>query len=331
MFSKFLSHVKGLPPRSTDWANRMGPVALMGYSGGIPQSANRLLQHFYACPRDSDIYAEMTFHKTAPIECPPETVFFMPVLECGNMLAEGEAGTPSKDDWYLASTQATTELTEKSYVPVSVGGNGPATLSMIEAYKNLFPTEDVVLLHFSAHPNLVQDDAPIRVLLEKNLLKGVVSVGNRCVTSMDRKIRKQHHMFYMDMHAIYSKGLFCIRDIRNDYPVFISIDASVMDPAFAPAVETPIPGGLSTRELLHIMNGIRGPKVIGVDIHGYNPALDIHRGDGIGLTQMALAKVLKESILKCYTISTQTEEEGMARVQMMQRQGTISENPYPDH
>ncbi|KEG11195.1 arginase [Trypanosoma grayi] len=331
MFTKFLARVKAVAPRGSDWANRLGPVAVFGYEAGAPRSSS-VLDYFYRSPRDCDYYAELSFHEKGPIECPPETVMFMPVLKCGHMLEEAVgAPSPTSDDWYPATLEATTELIEKGYIPASVGGDGSATLPMVEAYKRLFPSDDVVVIHFSARPLVSDPRAPLRVLLDKGLLKGIVSVGNRLVTSDDRKIRKHHKMFYMDMHAIYSKGLFCIRDIRNDYPVFISIDASVMDPAFAPAVESPVAGGLSTRELLHVMNGIRGPKVVGLDIHGYVPDLDVYRKDGVGLTQIALTKVLKEAILKSYSISTQTEEEGIARVQMLQRQGAISENPYPDH
>ncbi|CBZ27141.1 agmatinase-like protein [Leishmania mexicana MHOM/GT/2001/U1103] len=332
MFAKFLSRVKALPPRSGDWANKLGPVALMGCSGGAHMSSTKLLNHFYTSPRDCDMYAELTFHEPGPVECPPETVIFFPVIQCGEMLDDkSEPSKATKDDWYLAMTEATTELLEKGYVPVSAGGDGSATLAMVEAYKRLFRSSEVVLIHCSARPALEKAEQPIRVLLEKDLLKGVVEIGNRCVSSGDRKVRKQHKVMYMDMQAIYAKGLFCIRDIRNDYPVFLSIDADVLDPAFAPAVQSPVPGGLSTRDLLHIMTGIRGPKVAGIDIHGYHPSLDMCRSDGVGLTQMALTKVLKESIVKAYTISTQTAEEGLERVRLMQRQGTLSDNPYPDY
>lgn len=332
MFTKFLSRVRAMPPRSGDWAKRLGPVALMGYNGGAPASGVKLLDNFYKSSCDCDMYAELTFHEPGPVECPPETVAFLPVIKCGNMLDEGVRHEEvSRDDWYLATTEATTELLEKGYTPISAGGNGSATLAMVEAYKRLFPTEDVVVIHFSARPSLNTPDKPIRVLLEKNLLKGVIEIGNRCVSSEDRKVRKQNKVMYMDIQAIYAKGYFCIRDIRNDYPVFISIDADVLDPAFAPGVEAPVPGGFTTRDLLHVLTSIRGPKVAGIDIHGYRPELDICRGDGLGLTQMALSKVLKESVLKTFAISTQTEEEGLERVRVMQRQGTISDNPYPDY
>lgn len=332
MFGKFLSRIKALPPRSSDWMGRLGPVALIGYSSGAPKSSAKLLNHLIEAPRDCDMYAELTFHEPGSVECPPDSVIFLPVITCGEMLDRPDgAEKVSKEEWYLGMTETATELFEKGYTPVSAGGDGSATLAMIESYKRLFPTDDVVLLHFAARPSVANVEDPIRILLEKNLLKGVVDVANRCVSSGDRRIRKQFKLFYMDIHAIYAKGLFCIRDIRNDYPVFISIDANVLDPAFAPGVTSPVPGGLSTRDLLHILTGVRGPKVVGIDIHGYHPELDICRGDGLGLTQMALAKVIKEAILKSYAISTQTEEEGIERVKVMQRQGTLSENPYPDH
>ncbi|CCW63719.1 unnamed protein product [Phytomonas sp. EM1] len=331
MYTKFLSTVKNISPRSGEWANKFGPVALFGYDYGAPGSSAKILQHFYQCPRDCDFYAELTFHDTTPIECPPETVVFLPVFKAGLMVEEGHAATPSREEWFMASMEATTDLLEKGYIPVSVGGDGSATHSMIEAHKRLIPQEDVVLIHFSAHPRVGDVNLPINIMMEKGLLKGVVSVSNRCVSSEDRRVRKHHKMLYMDMNAIYSKGLFCIRDIRNDYPVFLSINVDALDPAFAPAVENPVSGGLSTRDLLHILTGIRGPKVAGIDIHGYNPSLDIYRGDGVGLTQIALSKIIKECIFKSCSISTQTEEEGMSRIKMLQHEGTLSDNPYPDH
>lgn len=337
MFTKFLSRISGLPARSSEWASRIGPVALFGYDKGIPDSSEKLLGHFYKSPLDCDFYAELTLHDNAPIECPPESVMFLPVLKCGSMQCGdsedvNRCSTPSDMDWAVSSSQVSAELAEKGYIPVSVGGDGTATLNMIEGYKRLFPSEEIVLIHFSARPSIGKTTDPIRVLLEKKLLKGVVSIGNRCVSAADRKVRKDFQVFYMDMHAIFSKGLFCIRDIRNDYSVFVSINTDVLDPSCAPAVSEPIAGGLSTRELLHIISGIRGPKVIGADIFGYHPEVDVYRKDGMtGLSQIALSKVLKETILKAYTISTTTEEEGIERIKMMQRQGTLSKNPYPDY
>lgn len=331
MFTKFLSKVKAFPPRTQDWTNRLGPVALFGANGTIPHSASRMLQCFDSSPKDCDHYAELTIHNgTEPIEAPPETVAFLPTLHCGLMEPTGEAQANS-NDWYMATTEAASDLMEKGYTVVHAGGDASATLPMIESYKRIHPSDEVILIHFSAFPTVGDAMSPVRLAVEKRLVKGVISVANRCVSAEERKFRRLNKMVYMDAQAIFSKGIFCIRDIRNDFPVFLSIDMSVLDPVYAPGVHMPCAGGLTTRELLHILNGIRAPRVAGVHIHGYNPSLDVVRqGDGLGLTQIAATKILQESILKTYTVSTATEQEGIERMKVMQRQGVVAENPYPE-
>ncbi|KAL5336590.1 agmatinase 1 [Aspergillus crustosus] len=56
--------------------------------------------------------------------------------------------------------------------------------------------------------------------------------------------------------------------------VYVSVDVDVLDPAFAPATGTAEPGGLSTRELLSILDGLRGLPVIGGDIVEVAPIYD---------------------------------------------------------
>ena len=48
--------------------------------------------------------------------------------------------------------------------------------------------------------------------------------------------------------------------------VYISVDIDVLDPAFAPATGTAEPGGWSTRELLTILDGLSGLKIVGADV-----------------------------------------------------------------
>lgn len=126
------------------------------------------------------------------------------------------------------------------------------------------------------------------------------------------------------MHAIFAKNIASVRDFKNEYPLFISLNCDVLDPVFAPASIRPVSGGCTTRELLHILYGMRGPKIIGADIFGFDFSCDVQRNDGVGLTQITMAKILKEVIVKAYTISNTTQDEGIARMQIMQRQGNIT-------
>lgn len=334
MLSAFSQRLKTIPARTADWTGKAGPVAMLGCDYNVKGSGKALIDAVSSTHRDADYYAELVFHDKAPIEAPPDTVAFLPVMRCGNMTGDAsgaEETYPKKNDWYGATMQGVADLAEKGYIPLTLGGDGSATLPAIEALKKVHRDEEIILVHFSASPCLTEPSAPIRVLQDKELLKGVISIGNRSVSAADRRVRKEKKVFYLDMHAIYSKGLFCVRDLRNDFPIYVSIDIGCLDPSAAPGSIFAESGGLSVRDLVHVLHGVRAPKILGMDIHGFDPNLDVYRRDGTGLTTLAAAKVAKECVLKAYSISTATQDEGLARVQMMQRQGSLSDAPYPEH
>jgi arginase family enzyme len=62
----------------------------------------------------------------------------------------------------------------------------------------------------------------------------------------------------------------------------------VLDPAYAPGVSHQEPGGLSTRQLIKMIQGLRA-EIVGADIVEFNPSRD-----PVGITAMACAKILKE-------------------------------------
>ena len=80
-----------------------------------------------------------------------------------------------------------------------------------------------------------------------------------------------------------------IRARVGDRPVYVSIDIDVLDPAFAPATGTPEPGGFTSRELLGILRGLRGTRLIGADIVEVAPAYDHAE-----ITSLAAANVAYE-------------------------------------
>ncbi|KAE8146919.1 hypothetical protein BDV25DRAFT_169515 [Aspergillus avenaceus] len=65
-----------------------------------------------------------------------------------------------------------------------------------------------------------------------------------------------------------------IKSRVGDSRVYISVDIDVLDPAYAPATGTAEPGGFTTRELLSILDGLRGVPVIGADVVEVAPIYD---------------------------------------------------------
>jgi len=61
-----------------------------------------------------------------------------------------------------------------------------------------------------------------------------------------------------------------------------------LDPAFAPGISHHEPGGLTTRELITIIQSINVP-IVGADIVEYNPLRDVNN-----MTAMVAYKLFKE-------------------------------------
>ncbi|KAF1992745.1 Arginase/deacetylase [Amniculicola lignicola CBS 123094] len=76
----------------------------------------------------------------------------------------------------------------------------------------------------------------------------------------------------------------------GESPVYISVDIDVLDPAFAPATGTAEVGGWSTRELLSILDGLSGLRVVGADVVA--PVYD-----NVGETTVLAAAEVVQSLL----------------------------------
>ena len=75
-------------------------------------------------------------------------------------------------------------------------------------------------------------------------------------------------------------------------PVYVSLDLDVLDPAFGPGVSHPEPGGLSTREVIALIQRLPGP-VVGADLVELNPTRDPS-----GITAMVAAKLAKQLLAR---------------------------------
>jgi agmatinase len=94
-----------------------------------------------------------------------------------------------------------------------------------------------------------------------------------------------------DLPALSSAALVDrIAAVFTDVPqVYVSFDIDVLDPACAPGTGIPIPGGISTRYLLDVLQDLtdrcripaggarRFPPVAGFDMVEVSPPSDVHR------------------------------------------------------
>ncbi len=185
------------------------------------------------------------------------------------------------------------ELLEKNLQVVSLGGDHSITYPVIQAYGEKF--HNLNILHFDAHPDLYDEldgnrhshASPFARIMEENLVERLVQVGIRTLTGHQKEQAKRFGVEIIEMKEIEKAN-----EIAFNGPVYISLDMDCLDPAFAPGVSHHEPGGMSTRDVLAIIQNLKG-QLVGADIVEYNPERDIQ-----GVTGMVAGKFLKEIIGK---------------------------------
>ena len=152
--------------------------------------------------------------------------------------------------------------------------------------------QNITILHFDAHPDLYDEllgnryshACPFARIMEAGLADRLIQVGIRTLNQHQREQAERFGVEIHDMPSLVS-GLPQL-DIQG--PVYISIDLDALDPAFAPGVSHHEPGGLSVRDILSLLQQLKGP-VIGADLVEYNPRRDFNE-----MTAMVCAKLYKE-------------------------------------
>ena len=61
---------------------------------------------------------------------------------------------------------------------------------------------------------------------------------------------------------------------RTDGQVFATIDIDAVDPAYAPGTGTPMPGGMTSREILRLTRELHGLNLVGFDLVEVSPPYD---------------------------------------------------------
>ena len=83
----------------------------------------------------------------------------------------------------------------------------------------------------------------------------------------------------------------CINELSR-YPVYVTIDIDVLDPAFAAGTGTPEAGGIRPRELFNFIWLLTHLKVVGIDLVEIAPYYDAS-----GATSLLGAKLIREILL----------------------------------
>lgn len=174
------------------------------------------------------------------------------------------------------------------YPLICLGGDHSITYPILRGFRESFA--DITILHFDAHPDLYHDlSGPLSHacqfsrIMEDSLARRLVQVGIRTINGHQREQAQK-----FGVEVITMRNLARLANVQLEGPLYISFDVDVLDPAFAPGLSNYEPGGMSVREVLDVIQGLRVP-IVGADIVEYNPTRDHQTQTG-----MVCAKILKE-------------------------------------
>lgn len=175
---------------------------------------------------------------------------------------------------------------------VCLGGDHSVAYPILRAYGPAYPGLTVVQI--DAHPDLYDvfdgdrfsHACPFARVMEERLVARLVQIGIR--TANDHQ-RRQAERFGVEM--VPREHWHDLDRLALEPPVYLSIDLDGLDPAYAPGVAHPEPGGLTTREALDVIWNV--PGLVGVDVVELNPRRDVG-----GMTAVVAAKLVKELVAR---------------------------------
>jgi len=199
----------------------------------------------------------------------------------------------------------TEPFAELQVADISLGGDHTIALPLLRAVNHYHGP--VALVHFDAHLDTwdtyfgapYTHGTPFRRAAEEKLFldHASIHVGIRGPLYSRDDLTNDEELGFKVVHCdeFQNEGVeHVIKRIRNrvgDNPMYLSIDIDVLDPAHAPGTGTPEIAGMTSRELLGVLRGLAGLKIISADVVEVAPAYDHAE-----LTSLAAATTVFELI-----------------------------------
>jgi agmatinase len=238
------------------------------------------------------------------------------VADCGDVTAN-----PFDIASAIAAVDAAVgELVAEGTTPIALGGDHTIALGALRAVAR--EHGPVALLHFDAHLDTWDSyfDAPhthgtvFRRAAEEGLLDRtrLTHVGIRGPVYAATDLTEDAELGFTAVTAMDVAELGAgavaerVRARVGDAPLYVSVDIDVLDPAHAPGTGTPEAGGLTSRELLGMLRGLRGCRIVGADVVEVAPAYDHAE-----LTAIAAAHVAYE-LVSLVALVDRAEANGVA-------------------
>jgi len=212
------------------------------------------------------------------------------------------------DESFAAVESAVAAVVQAGAVPLTFGGDGAVTLPQLRAMRKHLG-RDFAILHFDAHTDAYDGIYPYDYNNANTFIHSVTEqladptaslhVGMRDTqyrgTAGVIGVARELGYEVITMDEFTSMGVAAlvehIREKFADTPIYLCWDMDVFDPSASPGVVTPSWGGITVREGLSILRGLRGLEFIAFDINTVSPPHDV-----AGITGSLAAQVAMECL-----------------------------------
>ena len=164
------------------------------------------------------------------------------------------------------------ELLDLNLKPIVIGGEHSASIGVIKALSERY--EKLTVVHLDAHRDLafefIGEKYSHATVMRRAHEMGVslVQIGIRSSSQDEEEFVKSTYDIQTfknrDVHKHMDAIEYYLTNI--DGPIYISIDMDVMNPAIAPSVGNPTPGGLFVSEVENILETLCRKNIVGFDV-----------------------------------------------------------------
>jgi len=190
-------------------------------------------------------------------------------------------------------TQLVKRVSGEGKIPVLLGGEHTLTYFALRAF------DDVFVVQLDAHRDLRDEymgdrlchATMMRRVLDHLPSKRLLQVGIRSCSKEEAEFARDARVATYTSEEMADKTpeiVATVKELAGNSRVYLTIDLDVLDPAFAPGVATPEPGGPSTVELLRLIRELGKLNVMAFDVVELVPPYDD------GTTAFAAAKIIYE-------------------------------------
>jgi|688.fasta_scaffold160876_3 agmatinase len=221
------------------------------------------------------------------------------VIDLGDWLPEN-SGDLTVESYY----QQARSLFLAGKIPFFAGGDHAVTIPIGKALDTL--GQPIHIIQIDAHPDMypemggsIYSHACVASrLLEYDHIASITQIGIRTMNRVQQEVvDKFSDRLHLFPARELSEKLPSLSHIPIGAPVYLTIDLDGIDPAFAPGVSHPVPGGLSSRQVLNLIQQGHW-RLVGMDVVELNPDRDVNNQ-----TAFLAARLLHEGM--GYTMNLQ--------------------------